>query len=68
LFDSTGHDCLLSNSSYASLEIFNIVDWIGDEHGPYAQAMHSCHYDHGEYIDRMKSYFGINAPADGEKK
>ena len=49
---------LLSNSSYASLDIFNIIDWIGDGHAPSAQAMRACHFDHGEYIDRMKTYFG----------
>ena len=51
---------LLQNSSYASLEIFNIIDWIGDGHAPYAAAMQACHYDHGEYIGRMKSYFGVS--------
>ena len=59
---------LLSNSSYASLEVFNIIDWIGDGHAPYVQAMRACHYDHGEYIDRMKSYFGVSDVADTEKK
>ena len=54
---------LLINSSYASLEIFNIIDWVGDGHAPYSDAMRACHYDHGEYIDRMKSYFGISDTA-----
>ena len=59
---------LLSNSSYASLEVFNIIDWIGDGHTPYVPAMRACHYDHGEYIDRMKSYFGISGVPIGEQK
>jgi hypothetical protein len=59
---------LLSNSSYASLDVFNIIDWIGDGYAPYIPAMRACHYDHGEYIDRMKSYFGVSDVAGTEKK
>lgn len=59
---------LLQNSSYASLEIFNIIDWIGDGHAPYAAAMAACNYDHGEYIDRMKQYFGVSEAGGNKKK
>ncbi len=60
---------LLSNSSYASLEILNIIDWSGDAHATYIEAMRACHYNHDrEYIDRMKSYFGISDAAIDEGK
>ncbi len=59
---------LLKNSSYASLEVFNIIDWIGDGHAPYAAAMQACHYDQGDCIVGMKAYFGINGPANDRKK
>lgn len=58
---------LLSNSSYASLKIFNIIDWIGDGTEPYVDAMKACEYSHGGYVDRMKQYLGI-AKADVKKK
>jgi arylsulfatase A-like enzyme len=50
---------MLSNSSYASLKIFNIVDWIGDGTGPYADAMKACEFSHQNYVLRMKQYLGI---------
>ncbi|MBL6705523.1 MAG: sulfatase [Planctomycetaceae bacterium] len=58
---------LLSNSSYASLKIFNIIDWIGDGTEPYVDAMKACKFSHGGYVDRMKQYLGI-AKADVKKK
>ena len=54
-------DCwndLLRESSYASLKIFNIIDWIGDGTDPYMDAMKACSFDHGGYVNRMKQYLG----------
>ena len=53
---------LLSESSYASLKIFNIIDWIGEGTEPYAEAMAACEYSHGGYVGRMKEYFKIAKP------
>lgn len=53
---------LLSESSYASLKIFNVIDWIGDGTEPYADAMQACKYSHGGYVDRMKQYMNIPTP------
>ncbi|MDA1163786.1 MAG: sulfatase [Planctomycetota bacterium] len=50
---------LLKSSSYASLKIFNIVDWIGDGTEPYAEAMKSCEFSHGGYVGRMQQYLGV---------
>lgn len=50
---------LLRESSYASLKVFNIIDWIGDGIDPYAESMKLCEFSHGGYVDRMKQYFGI---------
>jgi arylsulfatase A-like enzyme len=50
---------LLRDSSYASLKIFNVVDWIGDGIEPYAEAMQACQFDHGGYVQRMKQYLGV---------
>ncbi|MGI9240451.1 MAG: sulfatase, partial [Verrucomicrobiales bacterium] len=49
---------LLTESSYASLKIFNIIDWIGDGNGPYMEAMRACSFDHGGYVKRMQLYMG----------
>ena len=67
---STAQECwndMLRNSSYASLKIFNIIDWIGDGTEPYADAMKACEFSHGGYVDRMKQYLGI-AKAEVNKK
>ncbi|MBC8352886.1 MAG: sulfatase [Planctomycetes bacterium] len=56
---------LLENSSYASLKIFNIIDWIGDGVEPYTAAMKACEYSHGGYVARMQQYMGV---AKAEKK
>jgi N-sulfoglucosamine sulfohydrolase len=64
-------DCwndMLTNSSYASLKIFNIIDWIGDGHEPYTEAMTACQFSHGDYVNRMKEYMGIAKSAKKEKK
>lgn len=59
-------DCwneLLESDSYASLMIFNIIDWIGDGIEPYTAAMKACEYSHNGYVDRMKEYQGVATPA-----
>ena len=64
-------DCfnsLLQESSYASLKVFNIIDWIGDGHEPYADAMKSCTFSHGGYVDRMKQYMGVAKMPEKKKK
>ena len=53
---------LLKNHSYASLKIFNIIDWIADGHQPYAKAMAACQFEHSGYVDRMKQYMKIDSP------
>ncbi|MEO8496403.1 MAG: sulfatase [Planctomycetota bacterium] len=59
---------LLESSSYASLMIFNIVDWIGEGVEPYAAAMKACKFDHDGYVDRMKEYLGVAPEAQHQKK
>ena len=56
---------LLKNSSYASLKVFNIIDWIGDGSEPYADTMKDCEFSHGGYVSQMQQYFGVAA---GESK
>jgi N-sulfoglucosamine sulfohydrolase len=58
---------LLKNSSYASLKVTNIIDWIGDGTEPYKDAIIACKFSHGGYVDRMKEYFGY-AKAKPKKK
>lgn len=50
---------LLRENSYASLKVFNVIDWIGDGIEPYAESMKRCDYSHGGYVDRMKEYMGV---------
>ena len=38
---------LLKEGSYASLKIFNIIDWIGDGVEPYKDAMKACEFSNG---------------------
>jgi N-sulfoglucosamine sulfohydrolase len=57
---------LLSNSSYASLKIFNIIDWIKDDPQAYLDSMKACQYSHGKYVNRMKEQFGINTKNKGK--
>ena len=59
---------MLQNSSYASLKIFNIVDWIGDGTEPYVDAMKACEFSHQNYVQRMKQYLGVAAPPAPKKK
>jgi len=59
---AAAQDCwnqLLRESSYASLKIFNIIDWIGDGVEPYAEAMKACEFSHGGYVGRMQQYLGV---------
>jgi hypothetical protein len=58
---------LLNDSSYASLKIFNIVDWIKDDPAPYIPAMKATRYSHQGYVKRMQDYFGA-VPEQPEKK
>ncbi len=63
-------DCwneMLAGSSYASLKIFNIIDWIGDGTGPYLDEMKDCKFEHGGYVKRMQQYLGA-APKEEKKK
>ncbi|OUT63187.1 MAG: sulfatase [Rhodopirellula sp. TMED11] len=50
---------LLSNDSYASLKILNLIDWIGDGTEPYAEAIRSCKFSHGGYVGRMQEYMNL---------
>ncbi len=59
---------LLEESSYASLKIFNIIDWIGDDTTPYLEAMRACKFDHGGYVKRMQEYMGVAAKEPKKKK
>ncbi|MDG1898033.1 MAG: sulfatase-like hydrolase/transferase [Fuerstiella sp.] len=59
---------LLNESSYASLKIFNIIDWIGDGHEPYADAMKVCSFSHSGYVARMQQYMGVANPAEKKKR
>lgn len=49
---------LLKESSYASLKIFNIIDWIGEGAEPYLEAMKACKFSHQGYVQRMQNYMG----------
>lgn len=67
----SAQDCwnqLLADSSYASLKIFNIIDWIGDGTEPYTEAMTACSFSHEGYVARMQEYTGTASPAKKEKK
>ena len=59
---------LLEESSYASLKIFNIIDWIGEGTGPYMEAMKACKFDHGGYVKRMQQYLGAAGTEEKKKK
>ena len=65
-------DCwneMLRESSYASLKILNIIDWIGEGTAPYAEAIQECSFSHGGYVDKMKENLGVDAkPAKKTKK
>lgn len=59
---SAAMDCwndLLRQSSYASLKVCNVIDWIGDGIEPYEESLKRCEFEHGGYVDRMKQYFGV---------
>jgi arylsulfatase A-like enzyme len=57
---------LLREDSYASLKIFNVIDWIGDGTEPYRDAMSACGFSHGGYVARMQQYVGV--ASEPEKK
>lgn len=50
---------LLRESSYASLKVLNIIDWIGEGPEPYADSIKACKFEHGNYITQMKEYYGM---------
>ena len=50
---------LLAGSSYASLKILNIIDWIGDGVEPYTDAIKSCEFSHQGYVANMKINMGV---------
>lgn len=59
---ATAQECwtsLLKSDSYAALKIFNIIDWIGDGHEPYVDAMAACKFDYQGYVSRMKEYMNV---------
>lgn len=58
---------LLTDSSYASLKIFNIIDWIDDGTEPYTAAMTACKFSHEGYVARMQQYTGTGGPAKQKK-
>ena len=61
---------LLAESSYASLKIFNIIDWIGEGADDYQEAMVACEFSHQGYVKRMQEYLveGFKAAEDKKKK
>lgn len=59
---------MLKGNSYASLKIFNIIDWIGDGTEPYTDAMAACEFSHGGYVQRMKQYLGVARAAPDRKQ
>ena len=61
---SAAQECwnqLLRESSYASLKILNIIDWIGDGAEPYADAVEACEFDHGGYVAKMQKSLGFES-------
>lgn len=59
---------LLNDSSYASLKIFNIIDWIGDGHESYTNAMKACSFSHNGYVNRMQQYMGVVEKKEKKKR
>jgi N-sulfoglucosamine sulfohydrolase len=59
---------LLRESSYASLKIFNIIDWIGEGIDPYAESMKLCEFSHGGYVVRMQQYLGVAKEPEKKKR
>ncbi len=58
---------LLKSGSYASLLIFNIVDWIGEGVEPYATAMKACSFSHDGYVGRMQRYLAVTPESQNRK-
>jgi HEAT repeat protein len=52
---------LLRESSYASLKVLNIIDWLGEGPDQYSEAILACN-NGDSYVNRMKQYFGVAAP------
>jgi hypothetical protein len=59
---------LLASSSYASLKILNIIDWIGEGSEPYVDAMTQCKFSHQGYVPRMLENLGVAQPQKKKKK
>jgi arylsulfatase A-like enzyme len=67
----TAQDCwneLLADSSYASLKILNIIDWIGDGTEPYVDAMAKCEFSHQGYVPKMLENLGVTKAPIKKKK
>jgi HEAT repeat protein len=69
---SAAQDCwnkMLRESSYASLKILNIIDWIGEGTSAYTDAIQACSFSHNGYVDKMKANLGVDAkPAQKKRK
>jgi hypothetical protein len=61
-------NAMLAESSYASLKIFNIIDWIGEGVEPYAEAMKKCEFSHNGYVARMQQYTGTGKLPEKKRK
>jgi hypothetical protein len=67
----TAQNCwnqLLTSSSYASLKILNIIDWIGEGTELYVDAMAKCEFSHQGYVPRMIEFMGVAKPQEKKKK
>lgn len=58
---------LLAGSSYASLKVLNIIDWIGDGAEPYLTSMEKCKFRHQGYVPRMLQTMGVEQPKENKQ-
>jgi N-sulfoglucosamine sulfohydrolase len=59
---------LLAESSYASLKVLNIIDWIGDGAEAHVEAMKKCQFSHQGYVPKMKENLGVAAVKPKKKR
>jgi N-sulfoglucosamine sulfohydrolase len=59
---------LLTNDSYASLMVLNMIDWIGNGPDEYKEEIVACKFSHGDYVGRMQEYFGYKVTASKSEK
>ena len=59
---------LLATSSYASLKVLNVIDWIGDGSEPYADSMAKCTFSHQGYVPKMLENMGVAQPTNNNQK